>query len=72
MNQKKGQDDDVRFRPHTQWCTCGIGELRDDNLLDETENDKPKGIEGIDSVYDESNRTTAKVEAVAKCSGVTF
>ena len=52
MDEKKGQDDDVRFRPNSEWYTCGIGELRDDNLLDEPKNDEPKGTRDTDSVYD--------------------
>ena len=52
MDEKKGQDDDVRFRPNSEWYTCGVGELRDDNLLDEPKNDEPKGKGDADSVYD--------------------
>ena len=44
MNEEEGQDDDMRFCPNTEWCACGVDELRDENLLDEKENDEPKGI----------------------------
>ena len=45
MGKERGEDDEVRFGPEPKRHACGVGELRDESLLEEEEGGGAEGIE---------------------------
>ena len=44
MGKERGEDDEGRFGPESKRHACGVGELRDESLLEEEERGGAKRI----------------------------